>query len=128
MLTQTKTVAVVDDDRSMLAGVERLLNAYGYATKVFASAEAFLDPGARTDADCLLVDIDLGGMSGIELRRRLAACGRAVPTIFMTALDDDATRASALQAGCIAYLLKPFLGRSLIDAVETALAHNNSTS
>jgi FixJ family two-component response regulator len=122
MSTPTKTVAVVDDDRSMLVGVERLLNAYGYATKVFASAEAFLDPGAQTRADCLLLDIDLGGMSGIELRRRLAACGRAVPTIFMTSLDDEATRASALQAGCVAYLLKPFRGRSLIDAVEIAVA------
>jgi FixJ family two-component response regulator len=112
----------VDDDRSMLVGVERLLNAHGYATKGFASAEAFLDPGARTQADCLVLDIDLGGMSGIELRRCLAARGSAVPTIFMTALDDEATRASALQAGCVAYLLKPFPGRSLIDAVEIAVA------
>jgi FixJ family two-component response regulator len=122
MSTQTKTVAVVDDDRSMLVGVERLLNAYGYATKVFPSAEAFLAPGAETDADCLLLDVDLSGMSGIELRRRLAACGRAVPVIFMTALDDEATRASALETGCIAYLLKPFPSRSLIDAVKTAVA------
>jgi FixJ family two-component response regulator len=122
MSTQTKTVAVVDDDRSMLVGVKRLLNAYGYATKVFPSAEAFLAPGAETDADCLLLDVDLSGMSGIELRRRLAACGRAVPVIFMTALDDEATRASALETGCIAYLLKPFPSRSLIDAVKTAVA------
>jgi FixJ family two-component response regulator len=122
MSTHTKTVAVVDDDRSMLVGVERLLNAYGYATKVFPSAEAFLAPGAETDADCLLLDVDLSGMSGIELRRRLAACGRAVPVIFMTALDDEATRASALETGCIAYLLKPFPSRSLIDAIKTAVA------
>jgi FixJ family two-component response regulator len=121
MSTHTKTVAVVDDDRSMLVGVERLLNAYGYATKVFPSAEAFLAPGAETDADCLLLDVDLSGMSGIELRRRLAACGRAVPVIFMTALDDEATRASALETGCIAYLLKPFPSRSLIDAIKTAV-------
>ncbi len=59
MSTCTKTVAVVDDDSSMLVGVERLLNAYGYATKVFPSAEAFLAPGAETDADCLLLDVDL---------------------------------------------------------------------
>jgi FixJ family two-component response regulator len=122
MSTQTKTVAVVDDDRSMLVGVQRLLNAYGYATEVFASAEAFLDRGAATDADCLLLDIDLGGMSGIELQRRLASGGRAVPTIFMTALDDEATRARALETGCVAYLLKPFAGRSLIDAVKIAVA------
>jgi FixJ family two-component response regulator len=122
MPTQTKTIAVVDDDRSMLVGVERLLNAYGYATKVFASAEAFLDPGAATGADCLLLDIDLGGMSGIELQRRLASCGTAIPIIFMTALDDEATRARALETGCVACLFKPFVGRSLIDAVEIAVA------
>ena len=122
MSSQAKTIAVVDDDRSMLVGVERLLNAYGYATKVFASAEAFLDPGAATDADCLLLDIDLGGMSGIDLQRRLASCGCAVPVIFMTALDDEVTRARALETGCVAFLLKPFLGRSLIDAVKIAVA------
>jgi FixJ family two-component response regulator len=122
MLTETKTVAVVDDDRSMLVGVQRLLNAYGYATEVFASAEAFLDRGAATDADCLLLDIDLGGMSGLELQRRLACCGSAVPVIFMTALDDEATRVRALETGCVAYLLKPFVGRSLIDAVRIAVA------
>jgi FixJ family two-component response regulator len=121
MSAQAKTVAVVDDDRSMLVGVERLLNAYGFATKVFASAEAFLDPAAAAGADCLVVDIDLGGMSGIELRRRLADRGCAVPIIFMTALDDEATRARALDAGCIAYLLKPFPSRCLIDAIKIAI-------
>jgi FixJ family two-component response regulator len=122
MSTPTKTVAVVDDDRSMRVGVERLLNAHGYLTKAFSSAEAYLDPSVATDADCLLLDVDLGGMSGIELRRRLAACGRAVPVIFMTALDDEAARASALETGCVAYLTKPFPGRILIDAVKIAVA------
>jgi FixJ family two-component response regulator len=122
MSTPAKTVAVVDDDRSMRVGVERLLNAHGYATRAFSSAEAYLEPGMETEADCLLLDVDLGGMSGIELRRRLAACGRAVPVIFMTAVDDDATRASALATGCIAYLTKPFLGRTLIEAVKIAVA------
>lgn len=122
MSTRAKTIAVVDDDTSMRIGVERLLNAHGYATKAFASAEAFLDPGAETDADCLVLDINLGGMSGIELRHRLSACGRVVPTIFMTALDDETVRTRALESGCVAYLLKPFVSRSLIDAVETAVA------
>jgi FixJ family two-component response regulator len=125
MSAQAKTIAVVDDDRSMLVGVERLLNAYGFATKVFASAEAFLDPAAADGADCLVVDIELGGMSGIELRRRLADYGCAVPIIFMTALDDEATRVRALEAGCVAYLLKPFPSRCLIDAVKVAIARPN---
>jgi len=122
MPARAKTVAVVDDDLGMRVSLERLLNAYGYETRAFASAEAFLDPGAATDADCLLLDIDLGGMSGIALRHRLIAIGRTVPTIFMTGLDDDAARTRALDGGCVAYLLKPFLSRSLIDAVEIAVA------
>ena len=80
MSAQAKTVAVVDDDRSMLVGVERLLNAYGFATKVFASAEAFLDTAAAADADCLVLDIDLGGMSGIELRRRWSTAAAPFPS------------------------------------------------
>ena len=68
------------------------------------------------------VDIDLGGMSGIELQHRLASCGSAIPIIFMTALDDEATRARALETGCVACLFKPFVGRSLIDAVKIAVA------
>jgi DNA-binding response OmpR family regulator len=72
-----------------------------------------------------VVDIDLGGVSGIELRRRLADRGCAVPIIFMTALDDEATRVRALDAGCIAHLLKPFPSRCLIDAVKIAIARPN---
>ena len=107
-------------------GVERLLNAYGYATKVFDSAEAFLDPGAATGADCLLLDIDLGGMSGIELRRRLTASGSRLPVIFITANDSETARKAAMEAGCVAYLPKPFPTKLLIDAIETALTQPTS--
>ena len=120
MLKRRKLVAVVDDDPSMLRACEDLLDAHGFATKVFASAEEFLDRGAAAQFDCLLLDIDLGGMSGITLRRRLEASGSMVPVIFMTALDDEATRREALQAGCTAYLRKPFAARQLIDAIGKA--------
>jgi FixJ family two-component response regulator len=119
---QAKTIAVVDDDCSLRAGLGRLLNAHGYATRLYESAEAFLALGAACEADCLLVDVDLGGMSGIELCGRLAAGGRAVPTILMTGFDDDAMRRRTLATGCVAYLLKPFPGRTLIDAVAAAMA------
>jgi FixJ family two-component response regulator len=108
----------VDDDASMLKGIERLLGAYGFATKVFASAEAFLDRNAAADVDCLLVDIHLGGMSGIELRHHLTASGCKLPVIFMTAFDDEATRMQAQSAGCIAFLHKPFTADLLIGAIE----------
>lgn len=89
MLKQRMIVAVVDDDPSMLRATEDLLGAHGFATKVFASAEAFLDCGAATQVDCLLLDIHLGGMSGIELRRHLKVSNSGLPVIFMTALDDE---------------------------------------
>jgi FixJ family two-component response regulator len=118
MPTLPKTIAVVDDDASMLKGIERLLGAYGFATKVFASAEAFLDRNAAADVDCLVVDIHLGGMSGIELRQHLTASGCKLPVIFMTAFDDEATRMQAQSAGCIAFLHKPFTANLLIGAIE----------
>jgi FixJ family two-component response regulator len=118
--TQHKLVAVVDDDSSMRTGLERLLQAYGFQTEVFSSAEAFL--GASSAADCLLLDIHLGGMGGFELRRRLAGAGCKMPVIFMTAFDDEATRREAANVGCVAYLRKPFAGQILMDAIAQATA------
>ena len=114
-------IAVVDDDRGLLAGLQDLLDAHGFATKVFASAEAFLDfYSAAIDIDCLLLDLHLGGMSGIELRRQLKASGSTIPVIFMTAHDNDAIRRQALEEGCIAYLRKPFPSRLLFEAIDKA--------
>jgi FixJ family two-component response regulator len=90
----------VDDDASMLKSIERLLGACGFATKGFASAEAFLEPDASTAVDCLLLDIHLGGMSGIQLRRHLTMSGCQLPVIFMTAFEDEATRTQAQSTGC----------------------------
>ena len=90
-------------------------------TKAFASAEEFLDHGAPSQVDCLLLDIHLGGMSGIELRRRLKVSGATLPVIFITALDDEDTRAQAQQAGCVAFLRKPYSARQLVDAIEKAV-------
>ena len=121
MPKRRKIVAVVDDDPSMLNAAESLLDAQGFATMVFASAEEFLDRGAATQVDCLLLDIHLGGVSGIELRRRLKDSGSMLPVIFMTALDDEAVRKQALKAGCVAFLRKPFQARQLIDAIKKAV-------
>ena len=121
MLKRRKIVAVVDDDPSMLNAAESLLDAQGFATMVFASAEEFLDRGAATQVDCLLLDIHLGGLSGIELQHRLKDSGSTLPVIFMTALDDEAAREQALKAGCVAFLRKPFQARQLIDAIKKAV-------
>lgn len=120
-MMQQKTVAVVDDDQGMLKGLERLLKAKGFNTKTYASAEAFLACAVGRDANCLVLDIHLGGMSGIELRRRLAAACSMLPVIFMTAFDDEATQRDAVDAGCVAYLHKPFLASELMAAIDKAV-------
>jgi FixJ family two-component response regulator len=112
-----RTIAVVDDNPSMLQGLNRLLSAHGYRVQTFASAESFLEALAECEADCLLLDIHLGGISGIDLQRQLIASGRELPVIMMTAIDNEVTRQAAFDAGCVAYLKKPFLSKLLIDAV-----------
>jgi FixJ family two-component response regulator len=113
------TIVVIEDDPSMLQGLNRLLSAHGFRVERFTSAESFLGNVPRCDAKCLLVDIHLGGMSGIDLKRRLASSGSNMPVIFMTAIDNDATRQDAFDAGCVAYLKKPFRAKLLIEAINS---------
>src|SRR5262245_57181482 len=112
---------VIDDDPGMLRTIERLLKVHGFDVQTFESAEAFLDSANPRDAGCLLLDIHLSGMSGIELRRQLTLSGISVPVIFITANDSEVTREAALEAGCIAYLAKPFPAVRLMNAIEQAL-------
>jgi FixJ family two-component response regulator len=113
-------VAVIEDDVAMLSGLKRMLSAAGFAAETFASAEEFLVRPAVPDVMCLVVDINLGGMSGIELRRSLTAINRRIPVIFITARDDEATHRDAESVGYAAYLRKPFVGQALIDAINQA--------
>jgi FixJ family two-component response regulator len=113
-----KLVVVVDDDPGMLKALHRLLAAKGFETLTYPSAEAFLASGAGHGAICLVLDIHLSGISGIELRRRLTVKGSIVPVIFMTAFDDEATHREALDAGCVAYLHKPFQADLLFNAID----------
>ncbi len=118
-MAKQKLIAIVDDDPSMLRGIRRLLNAHGFATETYASAEAFLKRSAETKPHRLVLDIHLGGgMSGIDLRVRLQSMGCALPVIFITAVDDQATHDLAIQAGCVAYLRKPFSAKQLIAAMQ----------
>lgn len=116
-----RTIAVVDDNPSMLQGLSRLLSAYGFRVQTFASAELFLDGIEKCGADCLVLDVHLGGMSGIDLQRQLISKGRDLPVVVMTAIDNETTREAAFDAGCIAYLRKPFLAKLLIDAINSAV-------
>jgi FixJ family two-component response regulator len=120
MATPPMIVIVVDDNRAFLESAARLLSVHGFEVRTFDSAEALLDSDAPATAICVLLDIHLGGISGIEARRRLAAAGSNCSIIFMTAIDDDATRDEAMAAGCVAYLKKPFTPQSLLDAIAKA--------
>src|SRR5262245_8852046 len=101
MAMRQKIVAIVEDDPSMLRAAGDLLDVHVFMTVAFASSEDFLARSTAQGVDCLLLDIDLGGMPGIELRRQLKVSGSALPIIFMTALDDDAIEQQALKAGCV---------------------------
>jgi FixJ family two-component response regulator len=118
--TRRRNVAIVDDDPGMLRGLSDLLSACGFETDVFSSAEEWLDRGASDHIDCLLLDVQLGGISGLELQRQLNALGSTLPIVFMTAFDDEATRAQASQGGCLGWLRKPFSSRQLVEAIERA--------
>ena len=122
MMAQSTVVIVVDDDAGLLKSVARLLAHHGIDSRTFASAEALLESDSVQTATCLLLDIHLGGISGIELQRRLAASGSKWPVIFMTASDDEAARNEAMETGCIAYLQKPFESQVLLEAIGKATA------
>jgi FixJ family two-component response regulator len=120
-LSSRRAVFVVDDDPSVLVGIQRLIKAHGFEAELFDSVEAFDRRANLDDATCLVLDINLSGSSGIELRRRLTASGHSVPVIFITAGDKEATRRAALDAGCIAYLTKPFPAKDLIEAIKSTV-------
>ena len=117
-----KTVFVVDDDRSTLRGVQRLLRQHGFASVLFDSAEALRNQRDFSTAFCIVLDINLKDESGIELRQQLKASGVSLPVIYITGNDSHATRTAAIESGCIAYLTKPFRAQSLIEPIEKASA------
>ena len=119
-----KIIFVVDDDPGMRLGVKRLLNKHGFETELFDSVEDFHERADVLRPDSLVLDIKLKNGSGIDLRRELTNSGVSVPAIFITANDTDHTRKAAADAGCVAYLTKPFSGKTLIDAIEKATGSN----
>ena len=113
-------VFVVDDDVGMLRSLARLLRQLGYESLLFPSAEAFANHDDFEAATCILLDIDLGDVSGIELRERLKARNISVPVIYMTGKDTPAIREAAHRSGCLAFLTKPFTVVSLAETLRRA--------
>jgi len=121
-LSNRKLVFVVDDDPGVLRGLKRLLREYGYDSLLFQSANAFQAHDDFDGAICVVLDIQLDGVSGIEVRYRLTEAGISLPVIYITANDSDVVRMAAMESGCIAYLTKPFPAKSLIEPIERAAA------
>jgi FixJ family two-component response regulator len=117
----TKLVAIVDDDDSMRIAVQDLLDAVGLAAQGFASAEDFLMSGRQHGTACLIADIRMPGMSGLELQAQLNAERCRIPIIFITAHGDEKMRMQARRQGAVEFLSKPFDNEVLIDSVRAAL-------
>ena len=116
------SIVVVDDDADMRHALGRLLTAAGFQAMTFPSAEALLDAGAAEKADCLILDLHLPGLSGLDLSQLLRARGLDTPVVFITAYDDQETRARAEEAGALGYFSKPFQAASLLAVLERARA------
>lgn len=118
----TPVIGVVDDDESIRLAVGTLLRSVGYDHRSFASGLAFLNAGMAAHIDCLILDLRMKGMSGLELQRALNDAGSTVPLIFISAHGDDDARQRAIAGGCVDFLSKPFDEGALLDCVRRALA------
>ena len=117
-------IAVVDDDDALRNSLDDLLQSVGFRVQGFASAEAFLQAQPAPETACLLLDVRLPGMNGLELQRQLGVMHWRIPIIFVTAYADDDVRAHALAAGAIAVLSKPCREADLLHAIDAALKHS----
>ena len=122
-MSKLPVVAIIDDDASVRATTDSLVRSLGYFVYAFASAEEFLLSNHLDDLSCVIADVQMPGMSGIELQAHLVTQGYRVPFIFFTAFPDERIRAQALRAGAICYLTKPF---GLVQGLQAALKkHDN---
>jgi FixJ family two-component response regulator len=120
-LSPLSFISVIDDDASVRAATNNLLRSHGYTVHTFASAEEFLRAAHLNDTSCVIADVQMSVMSGVDLLTLMRAQGYRVPFIFITAFPDESIRARALQAGAICFLAKPFAGPTLINCLDTAL-------
>lgn len=114
-------IAIVDDDESVRSALEGMMEEAGFVTFACASAEEFLDSPRKRQTACLITDIRMPGISGLELQSRLNATRQRIPIIFITAHGDEDMRLQALRAGAVEFLAKPFDDAQLLDSVRTAL-------
>jgi FixJ family two-component response regulator len=120
-LSTLPVISVIDDDASVRAATNNLLRSYGYPVHTFASAQEFLRSAHLNDTSCVIADVQMPVISGLDLLTHMRTEGYNAPFIFITAFPDESVRARALKSGAICFLAKPFAGPTLITCLETAL-------
>jgi FixJ family two-component response regulator len=123
-IAEAARISIVDDDESMREAIKDLMGSMGLSVEEFSSAEAFLNSGRSQSFDCLVLDVSMPGLSGLELQRRLAADDCPLPIVFMTAHYGEEMRRKALEAGAVDFLSKPFTEQELLNAIGKSLAMN----
>jgi FixJ family two-component response regulator len=124
-VSETPLISVVDDDESVRDSTRTLLRSVGYKVATFESGKVFLESGTLTDTECLILDMRMPGMNGLELQHRLNSSEARVPIIFVTAHDDRTSRQLAMDAGAANFFEKPFAASDLLGAVQTALKNKS---
>ena len=120
-MSETALISIVDDDESMREAIQSLLRSVGFRAKTFASGEQFLQSDQIENTACLILDVRMPGMSGLDLQRRLMATECRIPIVFVTAHGEEEARSRALQEGAVDFLLKPFSEEALLNAIQVAL-------
>jgi len=115
-------ISIVDDDSFAREGIAQLLQSLGYPTTIFRSAEQFLESGCIAETTCLITDLQMPGMSGLDLQSRLRADGYDTPIIFITAYPEERVRTRAIKGGAVGFLSKPLREQSLVECVNSAIA------
>ncbi|RAK60335.1 hypothetical protein DJ021_11215 [Phenylobacterium hankyongense] len=121
-MTRLPIISIVDDDAAVRSALDALVRSLGYEARAFESAEAFLNGDGADATDCVILDVQMPGMSGPQLQARLIEDGRPIPIVFITAFPHDDLRRAVLALGAIALLGKPWEGQALVDALEAALS------
>jgi FixJ family two-component response regulator len=126
MVRTAPMISIVDDDGVVREATADLVSSLGYHTQTFASGEAFLETGQLQQTSCLITDLQMPGLTGLELQSRLLDGGHRIPVIFITAFPTTGVRQQAMNAGAVAFLTKPFEETSLIQSIEAALGQIDS--
>jgi FixJ family two-component response regulator len=127
-LSKGPVISIVEDDAAVRAATENLVKSVGSGVYTFASAEEFLRSNRVAETACLISDVQMPNLSGVELQASLANRGFRIPTIFMTAFPDESVRRRAMNAGAVGFLHKPFNGKALIQFIQDAISKGGSKS